>query len=629
VIVGTAGHIDHGKTSLVRALTGVDTDRLPEERARGISIELGYAYLRIGGAGILGFVDVPGHEKFIHTMLAGATGIDFALLVVAADDGVMPQTREHLAIVSILGVGEGAVAITKIDTVDAERAAACEREVRDVVVGTALDGAPIFPVSSRSGEGVAALSTYLREAAARFSRARGAGRFRLAVDRSFALPGIGTVVTGTVYSGEVKVGDRLVTAPSGLAVRVRSLHAQGEPADAGSAGQRCALNLASVSREDVRRGDWIVDPAIAIATERFDAALDLLAGGEVAIRPGSEVHVHVAAARAAARLVPLAEGLVQVVLRQPISVWRGDRFVIRDASGTRTLGGGTILDPLPPLRYRRSESRLANLRALQRASPREQLAALVEAAADGVDIGAFARTGNVPDASAIVASLPVRHVIAGRAEFAIASAAWERLAAAAVEALRKFHKAHVDLLGLDRARLRRIAFPRLDAGLSAALVDRMVAGGQLAESAGIVRLPGHDNPLTLYERQLVDAVRPRLIEGRYDPPWLRDLARDLDEPEASLRSALVRAAKRGELCQVVPDLFYDPETIGQLAQAVSDLERLNGEVLAADFRDRTRLGRKRAIQILEYFDRIGFTRRVRDRRIVRTGSTLAAAACVT
>lgn len=625
MIVGTAGHIDHGKTSLVRALTGVDTDRLPEERARGISIDLGYAYAPATGDATLGFVDVPGHEKFVHTMVAGATGIDFVLLVIAADDGIMPQTREHVAIVSILGVREGAIALTKADAVDAARLAECEREARAFVADTALREAPVFAVSSRTGVGVDALQAYLRDAAARFVRARGEGRFRLAVDRSFTLPGIGTVVTGTVYSGEVHAGDRLQVAPSGLPVRVRAIHAQGCPAEAGIAGQRCALNLAGVGREDVRRGDWIVDPAIGISTDRFDATLDLARDAGVAT--GAEVHVHVGAAHAFGRVVALGNtGLVQVVLRQPVAAWRGDRYVVRDASATHTLGGGIVLDPLPPLRYRSSDARIAVLRALAADSPRDALAALVEASPSGADVLEFDRKGNVPDASAIARSIDVRHVLGSHGEFAVSHAAWSRMQQDIAVSLEKFHEAHPDLLGPDRSRLRRIALPKVSEALYRALVDDLVATGALRESAGACHLPHHDNALSDEQRIVVERAMPKLADGAFDPPWVRDIARDVGRPEGIVRVAMVRAAKRGEIFQVVRDLFYHPQAIGDLAARALDLQAANGHIAAAAFRDATGLGRKRAIQILEFFDRVGFTRRVRDARTVRPESSLAVSA---
>src|SRR5450755_2471287 len=381
MIIGTAGHIDHGKTTLVRALTGVDTDRLPEEKARGISIELGYAYTPIEQGNLLCFVDVPGHERFVHTMLAGATGIDLALLVVAADDGVMPQTREHLNILMLLGVGEGAIALTKIDAVSESRVGEVEREVRNLVASTQLAGAPIFPVSGRTSAGVETLRQFLEERARQHRASMDEGYFRLAVDRSFTLHGIGTVVTGTVHSGEVRVGADVVVAPEGRAARVRCIHAQDRDAELGTVGQRCALNLAGIARDQVRRGDWIVAPAVALTTDRFDARLTLLADGRKSLRSGATVHVHLGAAHVPGRaalldatlsaeadrdeLLPGKSRLVQFVLQTPIAAWHGDRFIVRDASATRTLGGGQVLDPFAPARYRRSPERLEVLAALE------------------------------------------------------------------------------------------------------------------------------------------------------------------------------------------------------------------------------------------------------------------------
>ena len=383
MIIGTAGHIDHGKTSLVRALSGVDTDRLPEEKARGITIELGYAYTPLPNGDVLGFVDVPGHEKFVPTMLAGATGIDFALLVVAADDGIMPQTREHLNILTLLGVRAGAIALTKLDAVDAG-APQVERDLRVLLGRSALTGAPIFPVSARSGAGIATLRTYLERQAQHYasplpltelarnsdvtSREHNDGWFRLAVDRAFVLKGIGTVVTGTVHSGEVGAGARVIVAPAGRETRIRSIHAQNRSAEIGTTGQRCALSLAGIAKDDINRGDWIVSPRAALTTQRIDARLQVLADASTAMQSGATVHLHLGAAHVIARMVMLAAGdattpadaimpgsdvLVQFVTQTPIAAWRGDRFIVRDAAASRTVGGGRVLDPFARERYRR------------------------------------------------------------------------------------------------------------------------------------------------------------------------------------------------------------------------------------------------------------------------------------
>ena len=378
MIVGTAGHIDHGKTSLVRALTGVDADRLKEEKARGITIDLGFAYMPAGD-GVIGFVDVPGHERLVHNMLAGASGIDFALLVVAADDGPMPQTREHLAILDLLGLTRGLVALTKADLVDPDRLAAARNETANALIGTGLDGAEIVAVSSATGAGVAALRARLEAAAAERSARPAGAPFRLAVDRSFTLPGAGTVVTGTVLAGSVAPGDHLVASPSGLAVRVRGLHAQNRVAERGGPGDRCALNLAGdgVSKDALRRGDMIVAPALHAPTDRIDARLRVLASEARPIGQWLPVHLHHGAAEVAARVVllgdpiaPGAEGLVQLVLDRPIAAAAGDRFVIRDTSAQRTIGGGAFLDLRAPARRRRSPERLAQLAAARHPRPR-------------------------------------------------------------------------------------------------------------------------------------------------------------------------------------------------------------------------------------------------------------------
>ena len=342
MIVGTAGHIDHGKTTLVRALTGVDTDRLPEEKRRGISIELGYAFLAAPGGHRIGFVDVPGHERLVHTMLAGATGIDFALLLVAADDGVMPQTREHLAVLSLLGIARGAIVVTKADRADPARSLA---EARALVAGTTLEGAPALALSAQTGEGVEALRALLLEAAACTpARDRLDDLFRLAIDRAFTLAGIGTVVTGTVHAGRVRVDDELLVVPGSQRVRVRSLHAQDRAVDVAEAGQRCAAALAGLAKDEVARGQWLVAPAAALAAERIDAQVQVWRDEPRALRTGARVQAHVGAARVAASvavlegdaIAPGASGRVQLVLRAPIGAWRGDRLVLRDDAAART-----------------------------------------------------------------------------------------------------------------------------------------------------------------------------------------------------------------------------------------------------------------------------------------------------
>ena len=383
MIVGTAGHIDHGKTSLVRALTGIDTDRLKEEKARGITIELGFAYIPNDAGGMLGFVDVPGHERLVHTMIAGAASIDMALLVVAADDGVMPQTREHLQILSLLGIDKGLVALTKTDLVDADRIAEVEREIDAVLATTPLAGARIMPVSSATGAGVEALKHELFRLAMQQPRRSTDKAFRLAVDRSFSLAGAGTVVTGSVVSGEIRLGDTVLVSPAGHTARVRSLHAMNRAAEHGIEGDRCALNLRGpdIHHSNIRRGDWIVAPANASASSRCDVELTLLDTERRGLRHWTPAQLHHGAAQTDARIVllesdvlqPGQSGLAQLVVDQAQLFRYGDRIVLRDTSAQRTIAGGRVLDPAAPDRNRRRPERLALLRALAASPPAEAL----------------------------------------------------------------------------------------------------------------------------------------------------------------------------------------------------------------------------------------------------------------
>ena len=376
MIIATAGHIDHGKTALIKALTGVDADRLPEEKKRGITVDLGFAYSRDAHGRSLGFVDVPGHERLVRTMLAGATGVDFVILVVAADDGIMPQTREHLAILDLLGISRGVVALTKIDKVAPERVGAVMAEVHALLAGSPLAEAAILPLSAHSGDGMDALTAALAEAAADTCSREGSGRFRLAIDRAFTLAGTGLVVTGTVHAGRVAAGDRLLLAPRGREIRVRGLRAQNEVAEAGNVGQRCALNIAGprVEKADIARGDWICDAAIAAPTSRADVRLRVLPSEARPLRHWMPVHVHIGSADISGRVVLLEGGslapgesaLGQLVLDQPDGRAAGDRFVLRDQSAQRTIGGGRVIDPRPPLRNARRPERLGFLRASTR-----------------------------------------------------------------------------------------------------------------------------------------------------------------------------------------------------------------------------------------------------------------------
>ena len=704
MMIGTAGHIDHGKTSLVRALTGTDTDRLPEEKKRGMSIELGYAFLApsddgpaVGEGSVasaatagqtkvvpafglprepIAFIDVPGHEKLLHTMISGATGIDFALLLVAADDGLMPQTREHLAVLSLLGIDRGVVTITKIDRVDEARVQEVTQQVTALLADTPLARAPIIPVSATRGDGVAELRQLLRAEAVRLDAAHCADGtadphgsespvrasaatepaetiaalpaqmgFRLAIDRVFSLDGVGTVATGTVHAGRVQVGDVLQQLPDGpKELRVRSLHAQNRSTDTAHAGQRCAINLAGIERDQLQRGHWLAQPGIASVSDRLDVELHLWHAEPRAIRSGTRVHVHLGTTASPAAvavldadtLAPGGTGLAQLVLPQPLAAWHGDRLILRDAAGQRIIGGGRVLDSRAPVRYRRTPQRLQLLQALQRPVLRDRLAGLLEACEHGVDLRQWQQVFGLASVAAFDASLqtlPHRR-LAG--DFIIGEPAWQHLRRTVLDTLATYHQNATDEIGPDAARLRRLARLRMDDAHWRLLLEALVQEGSVAQSGAFVHLPEHGSQLAARDETLLQRLTPHLMDAGAQGAWVRDLAEHVGEPAANLRPAMARLARSGHLYQVVKDLYLDAATAARLAALVRQLALADTEAAdatdaqrasnalpilkVAEFRDASGLGRKRAVQMLEFFDRIGLCRRVGDTHVLRLES---------
>jgi selenocysteine-specific elongation factor len=629
MIIGTAGHIDHGKTSLVRALTGVDTDRLKEEKARGISIDLGFAYLPAPDGAVLGFVDVPGHEKFVHNMLAGATGIDFVLLVIAADDGVMPQTREHLAIVDLLGIARGVVALTKIDLATPQRQTKALTDIAQLLQGTCLEGTEIVPVSTVTGEGVEDLREKLFKAALTIHARATAERFRLAVDRSFTLAGAGTVVTGTVLSGAVATGDRVTISPSGLVARVRSIHAQNRPTERGVVGQRCALNLAGdgISKDAIARGDVVLDPDLHAPTDRIDSTLRLLAREQKPVTQWMPARLHHAATEVGARVVllgdapiaPGGEAMVQIVLDRPIAAAEGDRFVLRDTTAQRTIGGGKFLDLRAPPRKRRTPERLALLQARTIGDAERALAALLAIAPHYVDLTAFARDRALTEIQTqeICERLSVIEAVAADRVFALSAPVWLQFKRNMLAALQSFHTANPDLPGIGLERLRLQLEPRLPAPAFLSILHRLVRSKEIALDGAWVRLAGHEVRLTPQDEKVWSKVAP-LLGGaeRFRPPRVRDIATLLSQREPDVRRLLKLLCRMGKADEVAHDHFFLRETVAEMVGIVVGLgaTSANGQFTAAQFRDKVENGRKVAIQILEFFDRHGVTLRRGDLR---------------
>jgi selenocysteine-specific elongation factor len=622
MIVGTAGHIDHGKTTLVKALTGVDCDRLKEEKARGITLDLGYAYTPLTDGGVLGFIDVPGHEKLIRNMLAGATGIDFAILVVAADDGPMPQTREHLEIIDLLGIRRGAVALTKCDAVAPERLAAAQAEIRSLLVGSSLAEAPIFPVAATVGVGIAELRAHLEQAASSLGQQANQGGFRLAVDRCFTLGGVGTVVTGTAFSGRVQVGDQLMLSPPGKPLRVRSLRVQDRSAERGHAGERIALALIGIEKAEVERGMWVLAPGLHQPVARFDAELRVLVG-QPPLRHWTPVHVHLGAEDVPGRIALLegeelasgGTGFAQIMLERDIGALAADCFILRDASARHTLGGGRILDIFPPTRHKRSAERLAMLHALADDDPGIALALAADRQPAGVDLARYALNRNLE--SAELDALGARLGLTVVAGIGFAPDRWQELGERLLAALAAEHERAPDMPGVERDRLRRLTLPTLPRPAFDRLVENFVAAGRIARSNAWLHLPEHRVQLVAGDRDLWLVLKPLLDAEPYNPPRVREMARAMGMGEDVVRALMKRLARFGEVYPVAHDHYFTAAAVTDLARRVAVLCERDGAARAASLRNDIGGGRKVAIQILEFFDRIGYTRRVRDNHVLR------------
>lgn len=626
MIIATAGHVDHGKTLLIKALTGIDTDRLPEEKRRGMTIDLGFAYRQAGAGESIGFIDVPGHERFIRNMLCGVAGIDFVLFVVAADDGLMPQTREHLAILDLLRVSRGAIALTKTDRVPLERIETIAADVRVLLAGTTLAQAPLFYVSATTGDGMRELQAYLEQAARDCPARSATGNFRMPVDRCFTIAGAGLVVTGTVVSGTIAAGDTARALLAGLPVRVRAIHAQNTSSPMGRAGQRCALNLAGVGLKNdlIVRGDWIVVGDVPALARKFDAQLEILDSEERPCAHWTPVHLHLGAAAATGRIavlegreiLPGASGFVQIVLERSIGAVCGDRFIIRDQSAQRTIGGGRILDVFPPPRGRSKPPRLADLAALQNDDHGTVLASLLATAAAGLNLSQFAANRNLTaaEASALFAGVPMRSVSTEGGLFGYAAEHWGRLKSTALDQLAAWHRRGPDGLGPSADRIFSGSDVHVPREISAAVTADLVADGLITREGTRMRLVTHQPTLLAADVALWKKVLPRLEASGLRPQTVRLLADAVGEDFKKLESLFVRAARLGLVVRVSQTRFMRPHELRRLAEIVEDAAQASagGLVTAAAFRDRAGVGRDFSIEMLEFFDRIKFTRRTGD-----------------
>ena len=637
MILATAGHIDHGKTALVRALTGVDADRLPEEKRRGLTIDLGFAYATLPDGSDIGFVDVPGHERFLPNMLAGVLSIDRVLLVVAADDGARPQTLEHLDILELIGVAEVTGVITKIDRVEPARTEVVTAEVRRLLAAAGYEKSPLFPVSSRTGEGIADLVQHLQNSAHLAERTRsaasGSGLFRMPIDRAFTLPGIGLIVTGTIAAGHVRTGERLVISPRGGAVRVRGLHIHNRAAEAAVTGERCAINVARSpdAGAEPRRGDWIVAAERHIPVKRLDVSLQVSRYAAAPLRDGVPVHLHIGTADAVGRIAvlrprtisPGESGFVQLDLEEAIGALWGDRVVLRDHGARHTLAGGRVVDPFAPRRGRRQPARLALLAALAIADPAQALESLL-AIQGTVDLTQFALMRNLTPEELDALTRAEKFLCVGpaRALIAVTPARLAAVCEKVLDAIGIWHQTQPDALGPSRpALVTHLRAEVSEAVLDAALAE-LAAAGRAVRQGPVWRLPEHQPRLSKADERLWERVHPLLAVENLRPPRIRELAAALGLEPEPVERFMNRAERLGRVARVADNRFFLPETLAQLTEIARELAESSpdGVFTAATFKDRSGVGRNLAIQVLEYLDKMGATRRVGGARIVLRGA---------
>ena len=627
VIVGTAGHIDHGKSSLVEALTGTHPDRLEEEKRRGITIDLGFAFLDLENVR-LGFVDVPGHEKFVRNMLAGAGGIDLVMLVVAADEGIKPQTREHFDICRLLGVGRGIVALTKCDLVDSDALGLVRMEIEEFTRGSFLEDAPILTVSAKTGAGLDALTAQLVRTAGQIPDRDPGNYFRLPIDRAFAMKGFGSVVTGTLISGELGAEDEVELYPTGKRLRVRGLHSGGKSIERATAGQRTAVNLAGIEHGEIRRGMVLAPSGIFNCTTRVDASVTLLASAR-APRNHAGVHFHQGTAEATAEMVLLEAGefkpgattFVQLRLSEQVLLLPGDRFILRQLSPVETIGGGVILDTHAP-RHRRGDASVAVfLETLERGNREEIIESLVAAAPRGLTMTEIvARTGRheneIHVAVRNLAAAGRVRVAPGPPAIVVSAKRMDAWCSAAQKSLEEFHRANPLLPGIPKQDLRaRARIPRTE--IFAVVLEDLTKAGAAAIEGDLVRRAGREIALSPEESRAKELIEREFERAGLKVPSFAEVLEKLPVEAARARKILQILLREGVLLKIAEDLVFHRIAAERLKELVAGYRKQHGDRFnVAAFKELTGVTRKYAIPLMEYLDRERVTRRVGDVRVI-------------
>ncbi len=633
IILGTAGHIDHGKTSLIKALTGIDTDRLKEEKLRGITIELGFAWLDLPSGQRLGIVDVPGHEKFVKNMVAGASGVDLVALIIAADEGVMPQTKEHLDICNLLGVKHGLVVLTKIDTVDEEWLEMVTDDVQRFLEGSFLEGAPIIPVSALTGQGLPQLLEALETLCEVVPERTSSGLFRLPVDRVFTMKGFGTVITGSLVSGKVRVGETVVIYPSGIQSKVRGVQVHGQKADQATASMRTAINFQGIDRAAIARGDVVGGVNTLKPSYMVDGLLLYIASNEKALKNRTKVRFHTGTSEILGyailldrdELSPGETTVAQFRFDSPVAVVKDDRFVIRSYSPVRTIGGGHILNPIPRKHKRFKEQLVTELKGLAESPPGEIIAYHVKES--GISGLPFSELRLMTNLSEKDLGENLQHLLSQRAivqvdrenRTFIHGSVFDELRQKTIKALEGYHKDHPLKAGMSKQRLMSTLSPWLSNKLFSLLVQDLTKSNTVIQEKEIMRLSEHKVALGADEKDIRHRIERAYLESGLQPPYFRDLVASLGENSAHKKEILMHMLEEGTLVKVKEDLYFHRRVIDDLKNGLVSYLKANGEIDTPQFKEMTGVSRKYTIPLIEFFDATKVTIRIGDIRRLREG----------
>ena len=632
IVLGTAGHVDHGKTSLVKALTGIDTDRLKEEKKRGITIELGFAFLDLPCGHRLGIIDVPGHERFVKNMVAGATGIDLLAFVIAADEGIMPQTREHFEICRLLGVKRGLVILTKKDMVDAEWLALVQEDVRQFLSGSFLEDAPMLAVSSTTGEGLAevreVLDTLVRTS--EFSEAH--GPFRLPVDRVFSMKGFGVVVTGTSISGRISVGEDITVYPQGHTAKIRGIQVHGQDVELVEAGKRTAINIQGLDTEMIARGNMLATPGTLAPSYLLDADFFYLSSCAKPLKNRSRVRVHIGTAEIMGRIVLLEDeelapgnrANVQILLEEPFGAWPGDRYVVRSYSPVATIGGGVIWNGSPPKRRRFKEINSQVFALYQEGSAEDiSLLHLREAGVAGLTFEALCvKMGQFGKRFRKLLDTPISSrkiiMVDSERQRMVAAEIFEAMGASLTKILADFHRDNSMKPGLSKEELRSRLHGDLDQKFFQLLLNTLVKQGTIVVDESVVRMAGHQVSLKADAQSIRTEMETFYAEAGLTPPTVREVQeRFAKYPAPLVREVLELLVREQVLVKISEDLYFQGRAMAALQEQLVAFIKKEGEIDAPRFKTLTGLTRKFSIPLLEYFDKIKVTIRVGDRRLLR------------